>query len=128
MIKRLTPVLIVDRIEPVLPFWKAVGFTVTAEVPHGEALGFVILARDSVEIMYQTVESVRGDEAQALAGPRPLGATGVFIEVDDLEAVNGQLPAGTEVLAKNRKTFYGSTETITREAAGNVITFAQFER
>lgn len=126
MIKRLTPVLIVDRIEPVLPFWKAVGFPVTMEVPHGDGLGFVILQRDSAEVMYQTVESVRGDEAQALEGARPLGATGIFIEVDDLEAVNAQLPAETEVLAKNRKTFYGSTETIVREAAGNVITFAQF--
>jgi hypothetical protein len=57
MIKKLAPVLIVDRIEPLLPLWGALGFHRTAEVPHGEALGFVILERDGVEVMYQTRDS-----------------------------------------------------------------------
>ena len=43
-VKKLTPILTVESIEPCLPFWMdALGFTKTVEVPHGDALGFVIL-------------------------------------------------------------------------------------
>ena len=126
MIKKITPVLIVDRIEPLLPLWDALGFARAAEVPHGDVLGFVILTRDGVEVMYQTFDSVRGDEAHVLEGARAIGASAVFIEVGDLDALKAQIPDGTEVIVASRKTFYGSTETIIRDAAGNVITFAQF--
>ncbi|HEX3071304.1 MAG TPA: VOC family protein [Thermoanaerobaculia bacterium] len=126
MIKKATPVLIVDRIEPLLPLWDALGFSRAAEVPHGDALGFVILTRDGVEVMYQTFDSVRGDEAKVLDGSRAIGAAAVFIEVDDIEALAALIPSGTDVIVARRKTFYGSTETVIRDAAGNVITFAQF--
>lgn len=127
MIKKLAPVLVVDRIEPLLPLWKALGFAATVEVPHGDALGFVILVRDSVEVMYQTVDSVRADDAKAVEGDRPLGgASALFFEVDDLEAIAARIPPGTDMLFERRTTFYGSTETIFRDGAGNVITFAQF--
>jgi hypothetical protein len=126
MIKKITPVLIVDRIEPLLPLWDALSFARAAEVPHGDALGFVILTRGDVEVMYQTFDSVRGDEANVLEGARAIGASAVFIEVADLDALKAQIPDGTEVIVDSRKTFYGSTETIIHDAAGNVITFAQF--
>lgn len=126
MIKKATPVLIVDRIEPLLPLWDALGFARAAEVPHGDALGFVIFMRDGVEVMYQTFDSIRGDEAKVLEGPRAIGAAAVFIEVDDIEALAAQIPPGTDVVVARRQTFYGSTETVIRDASGNVITFAQF--
>jgi predicted enzyme related to lactoylglutathione lyase len=126
MIKKVTPVLIVDRIEPVLPLWDALGFSRAAEVPHGDVLGFVILTRDGTEVMYQTFDSVRGDEAKVLEGPSAIGAAAVFIEVDDIEALAALIPSNTSVIVERRQTFYGSTETVIRDAAGNVITFAQF--
>lgn len=124
--KKLTPVLFVDNIEPVLPFWEAVGFTRSIEIPHNDRLGFVALQGGAVEVMYQTFDSVRDDEAGILDGAVKLGAAGLFIEVDDLEAVMEKLPRGADILATRRKTFYGSTETIVRDPAGNVVTFAQF--
>lgn len=126
MIKKATPVLIVDRIEPLLPLWGALGFARAAEVPNGDVLGFVILSRDGVEVMYQTFDSVRGDEAKVLDGSRAIGASAVFFEVSDLDAIAAQIPSGTEVIVSRRTTFYGSTETVIRDAAGNVVTFAQF--
>ena len=124
MIKKLAPVLIVDRIEPSLPLWEALGFRRTAEVPHGEVLGFVILERDGVEVMYQTRDSIAADEPHVLEGPRPVGgAAALFIEVEDLDAFT--LPPGTDIVNARRQTFYGSTETIFRDAAGNVITLAK---
>lgn len=121
---KITPVLVVSEIEPVLPLWEALGFTRTAEVPHGDRLGFVILAGDGAEVMYQTVDSARGDEPLALEGPR--GVTSLFIEVPNLDEAVAKLPAGTDVFVKRRTTPYGATETMLRDAAGNVIVLAQF--
>lgn len=125
---KLTPVLVVPSIEPLLPLWEALGFTRTAEVPHEDRLGFVILARENVELMLQTIDSVRADEPRVLEGPVPPGATSLFIEVDDLDAVVAKLPSGTEVLVERRTTPYGATETFIRDGAGNVVIFAQFAR
>jgi len=121
----LTPVLVVPSIEPVLPLWEAIGFKRTTEVPHGDVLGFVILSADGAEVMYQTVDSVRADEPRALEGPKH-GITSLFIEVPDLDAVVSKLPKGTNVIVERRTTPYGATETFVRDAAGNVIVFAQF--
>ena len=125
---KITPVLIVPEIEPVLPLWEALGFTRTAEVPHGDRLGFVILAAEGAELMYQTVESVRADEPRALEGPEAAGAASLFIEVPSLDAIVAKLPAGTDVFVERRTTPYGATETFVRDAAGNVVIFAEFAK
>ena len=41
--QKLTPLLMVEAIEPCLPFWDRLGWTKVAEVPHGDAMGFAIL-------------------------------------------------------------------------------------
>lgn len=125
---KITPVLVVPSIEPLLPLWEALGFARTAEVPHGERLGFVILARENVELMLQTIDSVRADEPRVLEGPVPPGATSLFIEVEDLDATVAKLPAGTDIFVERRTTPYGATETFIRDSAGNVVVFAQFAR
>jgi hypothetical protein len=84
--KKLAPVIMVDAIEPCVPFWERLGFAKTAEVPEGDRLGFVILAKDSVEVMYQTHESVQKDAAGLVPRAHGHGA-GFFIEVSDIESV-----------------------------------------
>jgi catechol 2,3-dioxygenase-like lactoylglutathione lyase family enzyme len=125
-IKKLTPVLLVDAIEPVLAFWEALGFARMAEVPHGDALGFVILQADGVEVMYQTLDSVRDDAPDVLAGARGPGMVGLFFEVDDLDAIAARVPPAAEVIERRRTTPYGATEMIVRDPAGNAVTFAKF--
>jgi catechol 2,3-dioxygenase-like lactoylglutathione lyase family enzyme len=125
-VRRLTPVLIVDAIEPVLPFWvERLGFTVVAEVPHGDAIGFVILVKDGVELMYQTRASVAEDNAASLP---PAGAsadmTGLFFEVEDLDVVAAAVE-GLELVVPRRRTFYGMDELGVREPGGRVVMFAQ---
>jgi hypothetical protein len=125
MFKKLTPVLVVDAIEPLLPFWTALGFAKKVELPHGDKLGFVILEAGTVELMYQTFDSVKADEAALLDGPRPLAASTLFVEVEDIEAVSRLVPPATDVVVRRRTTFYGSTEMIVRDRAGNAVIFAQ---
>jgi hypothetical protein len=121
MYKKLTPVLPVESIEPVLPLWESLGFKRTVEVPHGDRLGFVILQNGNVEVMYQTFESIRADEPRIQEG-KPLGACALYIEVEKLDAVR---PKSAEVVVQRRTTFYGATEMIVRDPAGHVIAFAE---
>jgi hypothetical protein len=122
MVKKLTPVLLVDAIEPCLPFWDKLGWTKTAEVPEGDRLAFVILVKDGVELMYQTKASVQAD-VPALANS-PMRGTFLFLEVSDLDAVITAVTDAPVVFAR-RKTFYGMDEIGVREPGGNAVTFAQ---
>jgi hypothetical protein len=121
--KKLSPVIMVQSIEPCLSFWERLGFEKTAEVPEGDKLGFVILAKDSVEVMYQTFESVENDAPGLVARDRGHGAA-LFIEVGDIEAVERAL-TGIEAVVPRRKTFYGMDEIGVREPGGHVVMFAQ---
>src|ERR1700751_3865373 len=61
-VKKLTPVLFVEKIEPVLPFWtQHLGFIKTVEVPDGNNLAFVILQQGAAEVMYQSYASAEKD-------------------------------------------------------------------
>jgi uncharacterized glyoxalase superfamily protein PhnB len=118
--KKLTPVLVVDRIEPCLGFWTALGFEKTVEVPEGDALGFVILVKDGVEVMYQSSASVKKDVPALL--DQPVRAA-LYLEVNDLDAV-AEAVKGAPVVVPRRKTFYGAEEIGVREPGGSAVTFA----
>jgi hypothetical protein len=120
---KLTPVLVVDSIEASLPFWKAIGFAVTVEVPEGDVLGFAILSDGEREVMYESRELLAKDMPML----EPRRPSFLFIEVADLDALAGALSAH-EVFLPRRETFYGATEIGFREPGGHCITFAQFRR
>jgi uncharacterized glyoxalase superfamily protein PhnB len=122
-LNKLSPVLVVDAIEPCLSFWvDRLGFTRIAEVPDGDRLGFVILQKDGVEVMYQSRESVRKD-IPALANA-PAGGTNLYIDVADVAAVERAVK-GAEIVVPRRKTFYGADEIGVREPGGNAVIFGQ---
>lgn len=124
MIKKLTPVLFVEKIEPILPFWtKHLGFVKTVEVPDGERLSFVILQQGSAEVMYQTYASVEKD-LPAIAAEVRKGPTFLYIEVENLDALKPALKSANVYLPE-RNTFYGAREIGVRDPAGHFLTFAQ---
>lgn len=123
-IRKITPILLVDEIEPCLPFWvDRLGFDKATEVPHGDRIGFVILQKDGTELMYQTFDSVEADVPGVLTTPR--AGSVLFIEVADIDAIEKAV-AGHEVVVPRRKTFYGADELFVREPGGHVVGFAQF--
>lgn len=123
MISRITPVLVVEIVEPCAQFWEKLGFTRVAEVPHGDTLGFVILVGDGIELMYQSIESVRADDA-AMGSKVQTGGTSLFVEVANLdEAVSAVSDA--PVVVADRTTFYGMREIGVLDPGGNVVLFAQ---
>jgi uncharacterized glyoxalase superfamily protein PhnB len=123
-VKRITPVLFVKEIEPVLSFWvEQLGFSKTIEVPHGNKLGFVALQKGSTEVMYQTYASV-GDDMPQLKQEVSKGPTFLYIEVDSLDAVLAALKSAKVVLPE-RTAFYGMREIGYQEPGGHYVTFAQ---
>ena len=123
-VRKITPVLIVDRVEPSVAFWRdRLGFQVVAEVPHGDHLGFAILAGEGVELMYQSRASVEADLPKGAAPPED-ATTFLFVEVSDVGLVERAV-AGAPVVMARRKTFYGMDEVGVREPGGHVVTFAQ---
>jgi uncharacterized glyoxalase superfamily protein PhnB len=123
----MTPILYVDGIEPCLDFWtKRLGFTRTVDVPHGDRLGFVILLKDGIELMYQTWASAEADIPGLLKKTAARSAA-LFIEVEDIDAVERAM-TGVDVAHPRRKTFYGATEFYVREPGGHIVGFAQMER
>jgi uncharacterized glyoxalase superfamily protein PhnB len=123
-VKKLTPVLFVKRIEPCLDFWeKRLGFARVAEVAEGDHIGFVLLVRDGIEVMYQTWSSV-GEDIPPLGREVTTSRQFLYVDVDDLAPFETAL-SGIDYVLPKRKTFYGATEVIVREPAGHVVAFAQ---
>ena len=121
-ITKVTPVRIVDRMEPCLPFWcDALGYEKRAEVPHEGALGFVLLENAAGEVMLQTTASLAAD-LPALAARKP--AVVLFVEVESLKAAVAATK-GFEVLVRERTTFYGTREACVMDPAGTLVLFAE---
>lgn len=124
-VKKITPVLLVDAIEPILPFWvDRLGFTKVMEVPDGNKLGFVDFQKGSVEVMYQTYASVEKDAPPDMSAAARKGPTYLYLEVDNLDAVLDAMKAVRKVMPE-RTAFYGMREFAVQDPAGHFITFAQ---
>ena len=124
-VKKVTPVLLVDAIEPILLFWvDRLGFTKAIEVPDGNKLGFVDFQKGSVEVMYQTYASVEKDAPPEMAAAARKGSTYLYLEVDNLDAVLAAMKDVKKVMPE-RTAFYGMREFAVQDPAGHFITFAQ---
>jgi catechol 2,3-dioxygenase-like lactoylglutathione lyase family enzyme len=125
-LKQLTPVLIVDEVEPCVKFWTdRLGFDLTNQVPDTDGtLIFASVQQGPIEIMYQTRASVLSEQPSA-AGDLTGHSVALFITVDDLDNVEKRL-AGVPVVKPRHETFYGSMEIYVREPGGNTVGFAQF--
>jgi uncharacterized glyoxalase superfamily protein PhnB len=125
-LKQLTPVLIVEAVEPCIKFWTdRLGFEVTNQVPGPDGkLVFASVQKAGIEIMYQTRASVISEQPGS-AGELMGHSVALFITVGDLNTVAKALE-GAPVVKPRHETFYGSTEIYVREPGGNTVGFAQF--
>ena len=123
--KRLTPIITVEEIEPCLGFWiDRLGFEKTMEVPEGDRLGFAMLQSGEIEVMYQTHSSVAAD-LPALAAEMSEKSSILFVEVADLDVLKPKLD-GVEIVVPERETFYGAREIWVRASCGTIVGLAEF--
>jgi uncharacterized glyoxalase superfamily protein PhnB len=123
-VKKITPILFAQEIEPCLQFWtERMGFTRTVEVPEEGKLGFAIVEKDGLELMYQSYASVEKDSPRTAEAVKK-GPTFLYIDVDDLE--QALAAAGkAEIAMPLRSTFYGAKEFGIKDPVGHYIIFAQ---
>jgi uncharacterized glyoxalase superfamily protein PhnB len=126
-VERLSPVLIVDAVEPCTEFWAdRLGFTIENQVPGPDGkLVFASVKSGAVEIMYQTRASVLADAPAVAADDLRGHSTALFITVSSLDDVEKAM-AGAPSVKPRHKTFYGSLEMYVKEPGGNTVGFAQF--
>ncbi len=106
-LNKLTPLLVVDTIEPCLATYQALGYEITVRVPDSGPLGFVILQGAPGELMLQSRASL-AEDLPPVAKKKPSHL--LYGEVASLAAAEKTLSAAT-VLVPRRKTFYGANET-----------------
>jgi len=124
-VSKITAVLLVEDVEPCATFWvERLGFEKTVEVPDGDKIGFVILKKGTVEVMYQSYASIEKDAPPAVS-TTPRGPTFLYVEVDSLDEIVAAMK-GVEAVMPERLTFYGAREILVRDPAGHFVTFAQF--
>lgn len=125
-VKKITPVLFVQDIEPCVKFWvERFGFKTTAEVPDGDKLAFAMLQKGNVEMMYQSYASADKEVDTTISPVVRKGPTFLYVEVDNLEETINAVK-GAEMYMPKRQTFYGSTEIGIKDPAGHFVTFAEF--
>ena len=119
-LNKLTTLLVVDKIEPCLPTWEALGYTLIVRVPDSGELGFAILqgpAAGAAELMLQTRVSL-ADDLPAVAERKP--AFLLYADVDSLSKARASLK-GAKVLVEERATFYGATESWVELPGGAIL-------
>jgi hypothetical protein len=120
-LNKLTPILIVDEIEPCLPAWEALGYAPTVRVPDDGAAGFVILSAQTGEVMLQTRASLV-DDLPAVAELTPTHL--LYADVASVAEATKAL-SGARVLVPRRKTFYGATEAWVELEGGAILGLAE---
>jgi hypothetical protein len=129
-VRKVTPVLVVNRIEPVVGFWAKLGVSPSTEVPGPDGLAFAIFSTEAVEVMYQTLASVKEDlvasaSVAAAFKAEPQQAT-LYVQVSSVAEVEERLQ-GERLIMPRRTTFYGATEVGYTDPAGNIVVFAQHQ-
>src|SRR5579859_7175001 len=123
-VKKITPILFVEELEPCIKFWtERMGFQKTVEVPEGDKLGFAIVEKDGLELMYQSYASVEKDNP-ATAEAAKKGPTFLYVDVDTLDDALARA-SKAEMVMPVRSTFYGAREFGIKDPAGHYVIFAQ---
>ncbi len=124
-VKRITPVLLVEEIEPIVPLWvDRLGFAKSIEVPDGNKLGFVAFQKGTAEVMYQTYSSVEKDAPKEVAETAREGPTYLYVEVDNLDAALAAMK-DVKIVMPVRIALYGMREFSVQDPGGHFMTFAQ---
>ncbi|HEY1525813.1 MAG TPA: VOC family protein [Candidatus Angelobacter sp.] len=123
-VKKITAILFAEELEPCIRFWTdRIGFQKTVEVPEGDKIGFAILEKNGVELMYQSFASAAKDN-ETTGNDARKGPSFLYIEVADVNAAQ-EATRGAEVVLPMRTTFYNAKEFCVKDPAGHYIIFAQ---
>jgi len=124
-LKKLTPNLMVEDVNETVAFYKDVlGFALLASVPEEGQFNWAMMQHDAVEIMFQSRASLTEDvplfKDKAIGGSLTL-----YIDVEDIKGLYGQVQNRVTILHEMTTTFYGTREFTIQDCNGYILTFAQ---
>ncbi len=125
VLKKLTPNLMVEDVNETVTFYQDVlGFALLATVPEEGQFNWAMMQHDAVEIMFQGRASLTEDvplfKDKAIGGSLTL-----YIDVEDIKGLYGQVQNRVTILHEMTTTFYGTREFTIQDCNGYVLTFAQ---
>lgn len=125
VLKKLTPNLMVEDVNETVTFYQDVlGFALLASVPEEGQFNWAMMQHDAVEIMFQSRASLTEDvplfKDKAIGGSLTL-----YIDVEDIKGLYGQVQNRVTILHEMTTTFYGTREFTIQDCNGYVLTFAQ---
>lgn len=128
-IKRLTTVIITDRVDDCVAFWtERLDFertmVVPAQQPGETGSQFAAVAKDGHELMFQTAASSEEDLPGMFRLADPTNFM-LYAEVPDLDAAIERMRE-LEPAVSRRTTFYGADEIGFRDPCGTLVVFAKF--
>jgi len=124
-LKKLTPNLMVEDVNETVTFYQDVlGCALLASVPEEGQFNWAMMQHDAVEIMFQSRASLTEDvplfKDKAIGGSLTL-----YINVEDIKGLYGQVQNRVTILHEMTTTFYGTREFTIQDCNGYVLTFAQ---
>ena len=124
-LKKLTPNLMVEDVNETVTFYQDVlGFALLASVPEEGQFNWAMMQHDAVEIMFQSRASLTEDvplfKDKAIGGSLTL-----YIDVEDIKGLYGQVQNRVAILHEMSTTFYGTREFTIQDCNGYGLTFAQ---
>jgi uncharacterized glyoxalase superfamily protein PhnB len=133
--KKLTANLVVEDVLGTALFWcDVLEFEFLVGVPEGtqdsvfdlkqRPLAFAMLRAGEVELMLQSVDSMRVDVPGSQATANSSGVV-LFIEVDDVEELRQRVDGRAQIFKDLANSFYGMREFCVRDPNGLLVIFAQ---
>ena len=128
MLKGMTTNLMVESVDKAIAFYREIlGFTVAASVPgQNNELQFAILAKGELGLMVEERNTLIA-EYPVLDTPRVQPSVSLYITVDDLDALYGDIKAKHPIHTEIHTTFYGAREFAITDVDGYVLTFAEHQ-
>lgn len=115
---KVVPMIHVPDVRATVAWYESIGFTVTDTYDDGgEGLSFAILAFGSSELMFNS-----GGQP----GSQKRREVDLYIYVDNVDGLYGNLRDRVEIVEGLHDTFYGMREFIIRDPNRFWLTFAQF--
>jgi uncharacterized glyoxalase superfamily protein PhnB len=122
---KLTPNLIVSRVEQSLAFYEDVlGFSRGMTVPEQPPFVFASVTSGPVEIFFNDRSTVTAESPQ-MAGLAFGGGNTMFIEVAGIDALHERIQSRVTVIMPLVTQWYGMREFAIEDPDGYVITFAE---
>jgi uncharacterized glyoxalase superfamily protein PhnB len=115
----------VEDVQQTIHFYRDVlGFDTLTTVEDAGEVGFAIVRRDNVELMFQSRKSL-SENVPALAGSS-IGASQTFyIEVSDIDQLHARLKGKVDIVVDLHTTFYGTREFYFRDVNGYILSFSE---